>query len=87
MGTHLYVGNLPAGANEAILRMAFSQGGRKVLGIEIAFDHKTGRSLGHAFVEMATETDARAAVQALDGSDLDGKPVRVSEGVGRRGRR
>lgn len=80
MSTHLHVGNLPHGANEAILRMAFGQNRRKVLRVEIVTDARTGKPNGCAYVDMGSEADARAAVLALDGSDLDGRALRVREG-------
>lgn len=79
MGTHLYVGNLPNGANEAILRMAFGQNGRKVTRVHIVVDEGTGRSKGFGYVDMASESDAQAAILALDGSDLDGRSLKVNE--------
>lgn len=81
MSTRLYVGNLPRGVNEAILRMAFAQDRRAVRSIEIVIDERTGKPKGHAFVDMASEADARAAIRALDGSDLDGRTLSVHEDV------
>ena len=79
MGTRLYVGNLPHGANEAILRMAFGQGGRKVTDVTIGTDSETRRPQRFGFVDMATEADAQAAIEALDGYDLDGRKLKVEE--------
>ena len=85
MGTKLYVGNLPHGANEAILRMAFGQDGRKVESVEIVLDEKTGKSKRFGYVEMGNYADAQSAIEKLNGSDLDGRVLSVNEGQGRRG--
>ena len=87
MSVRLYVGNLPTGANEAILRMAFGQNRRKVTTVEIVFDERTGKPKGHAYVNMASEADALAAIRALDGSDLDGRALQVTPGEQRRASR
>jgi RNA recognition motif-containing protein len=79
MSTRLRVANLPHGVNEAILRMAFEQGRRTVLAVEIPLDARTGKHCGFAYVDMGSEKDAQAAIRAMDGSDLDGKELRVSE--------
>ncbi len=83
MGTRLYVGNLPHGANEAILRMAFGQAGRKVTDVTIGTDSETGRPQRFGFVDMATDADALAAIEALDGYDLDGRKLKVEAVAGR----
>ena len=89
MGTKLYVGNLPHGANEAILRMAFGQDGRKVESVEIVLDEKTGKPKRFGYVEMASYPDAQSAIEKLNGSDLDGRVLSVNEGQARgvRGKR
>ena len=84
MGTKLYVGNLPHGANEAILRMAFGQDGRKVESVEIVLDEKTGKSKRFGYVEMGNYADAQSAIEKLNGSDLDGRVLSVNEGQARR---
>ena len=77
MGMRIYVGNLPHGANEAILRMAFGQRGRTVSSVEIVMDEKTGKSKRFGYVEMASTDEALAAIRELNGSDLDGRELRV----------
>jgi RNA recognition motif-containing protein len=57
----------------------FDQGGWKTSSISIVTDRDTGRSRGFAFVEMASDQDAAAAMQALDGANFDGRPLRVNE--------
>lgn len=79
MGTKLYVGNLNYNTNEESLRTAFSSNGREVTSVSIIMDRETGRSRGFAFVEMATDEAAQAALKDLDGTDLDGRTLRINE--------
>ncbi|MCC7066425.1 MAG: RNA-binding protein [Planctomycetes bacterium] len=79
MATRLYVGNLSFQTTEDSLRAAFEGDGRQVTDVKIMLDRDTGRSRGFAFVEMATEQDAQGAIQALNGADVDGRPLRVNE--------
>jgi cold-inducible RNA-binding protein len=79
MGTRLYVGNLSYNTNEASLRAAFAEDGRAVRQVTLVTDRVTGQPRGFAFVEMETDADAAAAVKQLDGRDLDGRTMRVSE--------
>jgi len=57
----------------------FSEGGRQVERVSIVTDRETGRPRGFAFVEMGSDSDAQAAISALDGQDLMGRPMRVNE--------
>jgi RNA recognition motif-containing protein len=57
---------------------AFEQDGRKVKDVNVVTDRDTGRPRGFAFVEMANQADAEAAIQAMDGSELNGRPLKVS---------
>jgi len=79
MGTKLYVGNLSYNSTEASLRAAFEADGRQVREVALIMDRETGRPRGFAFVQMASEADAKAAIAALDGKDLDGRALRVNE--------
>lgn len=79
MGTKLYVGNLNFTTTEDALKAAFSANGRAVRGVTIPSDRETGRPRGFAFVEMASETDAKAAITALDGKELEGRSLKVNE--------
>jgi hypothetical protein len=79
MGTKLYVGNLNFTTTEDNLRAAFSEDGRSVKSVAILTNPETGRSRGFGFVEMGSEEDAQAAIQALDGTELDGRPLKVNE--------
>ncbi len=79
MGSRLYVGNLSFDTNEDSLRTAFSADGRNVTVVLIVTDRDTGRPRGFAFVEMSSGQEAEAAISALDGSDLDGRTIKVNE--------
>jgi len=79
MGKRLYVGNLPYQTEEAQLRTLFEQDGRQVEEVKIVTDRETGRSRGFAFVEMATDEQAEAAVKALNGTPYSGRALTVSE--------
>ena len=79
MGTKLYVGNLNFTTTEEALRSAFAANGRTVKEVAIPSDRETGRPRGFAFVTMGSESDAKAAIAALDGKDLDGRSLRVNE--------
>lgn len=79
MGKRLFVGNLSWDSTEESIRAAFEQGGGTVSDVHIMTDRETGRSRGFGFVEMSTDEEAQAAVQEMDGADLDGRPLRVNE--------
>src|SRR5690606_18465366 len=78
MGRKLYVGNLPYSATESSLREAFEASGT-VDSVTLITDRDTGRSKGFGFVEMATDADARTAIDNMNGANLDGRPLKVSE--------
>jgi len=79
MGNRLYVGNLSFDTNDDSLRAAFAADGRNVKEVTIMTDRETGRPRGFGFVEMGSSQDAEAAISALDGSDLDGRSIKVNE--------
>jgi len=79
MSKRLYVGNLSWDTTEDGLRAAFEADGRGVSEVNIISDRDTGRPRGFAFVEMSSEQDAQAAIAAMDGTDLDGRELRVNE--------
>ena len=79
MGNKLYVGNLNFSTSEDALRAAFAANGRTVREVAIPSDRETGRPRGFAFVTMGSDADAKAAIAALDGKDLDGRALRVNE--------
>src|SRR5262245_5272082 len=86
MGRRLYVGNLSFETTEATLTSAFEKDGRKVASVSIVTDRDTGRPRGFAFVEMASDADAQGAIKALDGSQVDGRTLRVNEAEERKPR-
>ena len=79
MSTRLYVGNLSFDTTQETLTGAFEKDGRQVKEVSIVTDRETGRPRGFAFVEMTNESDAQAAIQAMDGVDLDGRNLKVNE--------
>jgi RNA recognition motif-containing protein len=79
MGTKLYVGNLSFSTTEDGLRTAFAEGGRDVRDVAILTNRESGKSRGFGFVEMGSDDDARAVIQAWDGVELDGRPLKVNE--------
>ena len=79
MGTRLYIGNLSWNTTEDTLTAALSEGGRGVKEVHMVMDRETGRPRGFAFAEMATEADAQSAIEALDGTNLDGRDLTVNE--------
>ncbi|MBL8752081.1 MAG: RNA-binding protein [Planctomycetes bacterium] len=84
MGKRLYVGNLPYDADEQGLRTAFSKDGRTVERVHIVLDRETQRPRGFAFVEMATDEQAKAAITAMDGAVYGTRQLRVTEAEERR---
>jgi RNA recognition motif-containing protein len=79
MGSKLYVGNLNYNTSEDDIRGAFSAEGHQVMSVDIIKDRDTGRPKGFAFVEMASDQDAASVIDAWNGRELDGRPLRVNE--------
>ena len=79
MGKRLYVGNLSYDSTEDSIRAAFSEDGRSVEDVHVMMDRDTGRPRGFGFVEMVSDQDAQAAIQAMDGANLDGRNLKVNE--------
>jgi RNA recognition motif-containing protein len=77
MATNIYVGNLAFSTTSATLRTLFTQHG-EVTSAQVVEDRDTGRSRGFGFVEMPSAEDARKAIAATDGKDLDGRPIKVN---------
>ncbi len=73
----MYVGNLPFTATEEAVNALFSQHGT-VEKISMITDRDTGRPRGFGFVEMSS-ADASRAMQALNGTDFGGRPLKVNE--------
>ena len=78
MGKKLYVGNLPDSATEQDLSDKFAAFGT-VKSVKLITDRDTGRSRGFGFIEMASEAEAHAAIDSLNGTDYDGRPMKVNE--------
>ncbi len=85
MSTKLYVGNLAFQTTSQELRELFSQFGT-VESASIVEDRDTGRSRGFAFVEMATNEEATAAIRQLDGQEVGGRSLKVNEAKPRENR-
>jgi len=75
--TNIFVGNLSFGATETPIRSLFETHGT-VDRASLVTDRDTGRSRGFAFVEMANSSEADAAIQALNGYELDGRAMNVN---------
>lgn len=73
----IYVGNLPYEATEDELREMFGQHG-EVTDVHLPTDRETGRARGFAFVEMADDTGGQAAIDALNGMEVGGRPLTVN---------
>ena len=77
MGKKLYVGNLPYSTTDDVLAEIFGECGQ-VDSAKVITDRETGRSKGFGFVEMSTEDEANSAIEKFDGSECDGRPMRVN---------
>ncbi|MCK5269894.1 MAG: RNA-binding protein [Sedimentisphaerales bacterium] len=75
---NIYVGNLSFSTTEEGLRGLFEQSG-PVDTVTIIQDRVTGRSRGFGFVEMPDDSNAQAAIAALDGNDFDGRNLKVNQ--------
>ncbi|CAL0321400.1 unnamed protein product [Lupinus luteus] len=75
----LFVGNLPFGVDSAQLAEIFESAG-EVERVEVIYDKLTGRSRGFGFVNMSSAEDVEAAVQKLNGYEVDGRQLRVNAG-------
>jgi RNA recognition motif-containing protein len=76
--TRLYVGNLSWDTTEETLRQTLGQNGRTVTKVDIKTDSKTGRSRGFAFTDLSSEEEVQAAIEELNGTELDGRPIKLS---------
>ena len=74
----LYVGNLSYTTTQDTLHDVFSAHG-SVDEVAVITDRETGRPRGFAFVAMNNEQEARAAIEALNGADVDGRSISVNE--------
>jgi len=78
MGKKIYVGNLSYTLNDQSLVDVFSEFGN-VESARIVTDRESGRSKGFAFVEMSTDDEAQTAIAKLNGAELEGRAMNVSE--------
>jgi RNA recognition motif-containing protein len=78
MGKRIYVGGLPYSTTDPQLQALFSAHGT-VESAQVIVDKFTGRSKGFGFVEMTTDSEAANAIAALNGTELDGRTLNVSE--------
>lgn len=78
MANKLFVGSLSWGVNDDMLSEFFASAGT-VQSAKVITDRDTGRSKGFGFVEMSTDDEAKAAVDQLNGKELDGRAINVSE--------
>jgi len=74
----IYVGNLPYDADDSAVKAAFGQFGA-VVSVKMIIDHETGRSKGFAFVSMSNDEEAKKAIEGLNGSELNGREIKVNE--------
>src|SRR5437868_2227176 len=78
MGKKLYVGNLPYSIDDSRLQSQFEQFGA-VSSAKVITDRETGRSKGIGFVEMDSDSEADMAIEKLNGAQMDGRAINVSE--------
>jgi len=78
MAGKIYVGNLPWSTTSADLEALFAAHGA-VRSAEVISDRETGRSRGFGFVEMETNEGLQAAIAALNGHEMNGRPLTVNE--------
>ena len=78
MGNKLYVGNLAYSVRDESLQQSFGQFGT-VTSAKVMMDRETGRSKGFGFVEMASDAEAQAAMNGMNGQPLEGRAIVVNE--------
>ncbi|MGJ7526124.1 RNA recognition motif domain-containing protein [Variovorax sp. GB1P17] len=78
MGKKLYVGNLAYSVRDNDLEQAFGEFG-SIVSAKVMMERDTGRSKGFGFVEMGSDAEALAAVEAMNGHSLQGRALTVNE--------
>ncbi len=78
MGRKLYVGNLPDSATEQDLSDKFAAYGT-VKSVKLITDRYSSRGKVFCFIEMASDAEAQAAIDSLNGTDYEGRPMKVNE--------
>ena len=84
MATNIYVSNLPWSTTDEELSAMFQQFGA-VSKAQVVMDRETGRSRGFGFVEMSDDTEAQAAIAALNNQPMNGRPLTVNVAKPREG--
>jgi RNA recognition motif-containing protein len=74
----IYIGNLEYGVREEDISKALEEAGLAPQSVAVIMDRMTGRSKGFGFAEFATTEEAKKAIEALDGKELNGRPMRVN---------
>ncbi|MCL2126737.1 MAG: RNA-binding protein [Treponema sp.] len=80
MAKKLYVGNLSYSTTEDSLRNYFASFGN-VVSAKIIFDRETGNSKGFGFIEMGADDEASAAIAGTNGTEFEGRQIRVNEAM------
>jgi len=75
---NIYVGNLSFRTDDEELHEVFAEFG-EVTSAKVIMDRETNRSRGFGFVEMASDDEGKAAIEALDGAEVGGRNLRVNE--------
>ena len=78
MATKLFVGSLAYAVTDDMLEEFFKQAGN-VTSAKVIIDRDTGRSKGFGFVEMESDEEAKAAIDQLNGKELEGREIAVNE--------
>ncbi len=78
MASKLFVGSLAYAVTDDTLEEFFKQAGN-VVSAKVIIDRDTGRSKGFGFVEMETDDEAKAAIDQLNGKELEGREIAVNE--------
>ena len=86
MATKMFVGNLPYSTSSDDLNAMFAPHGT-VVSAQVISDRETGRSKGFGFVEMSSDAEVAAAIQALNNHQIDGRAIVVNEARPREDRR
>jgi len=86
LSTKLYVGNLDYGVTDEKLAEMFADCGT-VASATVITDRQSGRSKGFGFVEMSSDEEAQAAIEALNGKEIEGRTIVVNEARPRRDER
>ncbi|KAK9153957.1 hypothetical protein Sjap_001437 [Stephania japonica] len=76
-GNRVYVGNLAWGVDDLALETLFSEQG-KVMEAKVVYDRESGRSRGFGFVTYSSAAEVDSAISSLNGTDLNGRPIRVT---------